>query len=378
MSLLRTEGDYLVYDGCNFFKQRLILSLVSGKPVRIIDIRADEVEPGLKEFEVSLIRILDKMTNGTQIEINKAGTAISFRPGALYGGHWEHDCSLERGIGYYLEVLIALGPFCKEPLDVVLRGITNSKDSPSVDIIKCSALNVLCRFLVNDEGLELNLVTRGLPPLGGGVVRFKCPTRKSLCTIQLTKQGVVKRVRGVAYANKVSPELANRTVEAAKGDLLKFLTDIYIHTDHNSGKKSGKSPGFGIFLQAETTQGVLYTVDRNSHTKNDGQEPLVPENLGKAAVLSLLDEIYRGGCCDSSYQWLVALFMALGQKNVATFLTGKGYFKLLSESPLQNHKKLFLRSFRTIHRIYRVFPETLKRLFISSIRSRTASTESQR
>ena len=48
----------------------------------------------------------------------------------------------------------------------------------------------------------------------------------------------------------------------------------------------------------------------------------MPENLGRDAAYKLLDEIYRGGCCDSTFQWLICLFMALGQKNVSKFLSG--------------------------------------------------------
>lgn len=323
MPPLKKEGDYIVYAGSNFIKQRLLLSLLSGKPVRIIDIRSDDVEPGLREYEVSLIRILDKISNGTRIEINPAGTVLSFRPGLLHGGRWQHDCSLERGIGYYLDVLIALGPFCKLPLDVVLRGITNSKESPSVDYIKSAAFNVLKRFLLDDEDLQLKVVRRGLAPLGGGEIHFQCPVRKILRTLQFLNQGMVKRIRGIVYACKVSPAMANRTVETAKGVMLKFLPDVYIYTDQNRGKLSGKSPGFGICLQAETTEGVYYAAELNSHAKGDGQSPSVPEDLGRQVAMQLLDEIHRGGCCDSTYQWLVTLFMTLGPKNVSKYLTGE-------------------------------------------------------
>lgn len=50
--------------------------------------------------------------------------------------------------------------------------------------------------------------------------------------------------------------------------------------------------------------------------------PSIPEDLGQEVAMRLLDEIYRGGCVDSSYQWLAALYMALGQKHVSKFLTG--------------------------------------------------------
>lgn len=55
--------------------------------------------------------------------------------------------------------------------------------------------------------------------------------------------GKVKRVRGVVYTARVSPAFANRMVESAKGVLLNFLPDVYIHTDHCKGDKAGKSPG---------------------------------------------------------------------------------------------------------------------------------------
>lgn len=99
MSIAVQKGSVLIYKGSNFFRQRLVLSVLSGKSVKINEIRALDDEPGLKEFEVNLIRLLDKLTNGTVIELNETGTSLYFQPGLLHGGTIEHDCSLLRGIG---------------------------------------------------------------------------------------------------------------------------------------------------------------------------------------------------------------------------------------------------------------------------------------
>lgn len=164
-----------------------------------------------------------------------------------------------------MDVLLAVGPFCKVPINATLRGITNSKDCPSVDHIKASALSNLLKFLVVDEGLELKIKQRGLRPLGGGEIIFKCPVRKTLRSLQFTKPGMIKRIRGVAYTSKVAPALGNRAIEAAKGKLLEFIPDIYIHADQNKGKSAGNSPGFGINLVAETTDGVFYSAENVSN-----------------------------------------------------------------------------------------------------------------
>lgn len=37
-----------MYDGCNFFRQRLVLSALSGKRVKIRNIRSKDDDPGLR------------------------------------------------------------------------------------------------------------------------------------------------------------------------------------------------------------------------------------------------------------------------------------------------------------------------------------------
>ncbi|XP_055376043.1 probable RNA 3'-terminal phosphate cyclase-like protein [Condylostylus longicornis] len=322
MPPITTENNLLVYQGCNFLKQRLILSVLSGKPIKIIDIRDNSIDPGLKEYEISLIRMIDKITNGTKIELDSTGTSLYFSPGLLHGGLLTHDCCVERNIGYYLEALIALGPFCKEPINAKLRGVTNSSESPSVDYVKQSAIPLLKKFLIVDDGLEMHIIKRGLKPSGGGEISFKCPVRKNIRAIQFVKSGMVKRIRGIVFGCKVSPALGNRAVESAKGVMLNFLPDVYINTDQNRGKTSGNSPGYGISLVAETTDGVFYGAEGVYDVTEKGENLITPEDLGKDVAFKLIDEIYRGGCVDSSFQWLASLYIALGEKNISKFLTG--------------------------------------------------------
>lgn len=99
---ITSDANLLQFQGSNFLRQRLILSILSGKAVHIVDIRKNDDEPGLRGYEVSLIRLFDKISNGSAIEINKSGTAVYFRPGLLHGGVVTHDCNTERGIGEFI------------------------------------------------------------------------------------------------------------------------------------------------------------------------------------------------------------------------------------------------------------------------------------
>lgn len=81
----------------------------------------------ISEYEVNLLRLIDKLTNGTTLEVNETGTNLVFQPGILVGGAIQHECCKERGIGYYLEVCLAFAPFCKKGLQITLRGVTNNQ-----------------------------------------------------------------------------------------------------------------------------------------------------------------------------------------------------------------------------------------------------------
>lgn len=93
------HNDLIVYKGSNFFRQRLLLATLSGRTIKIDEIRSTHDDPGLREHEVSLIRLLDKVTNGTRVELSETGTSVYYQPGILVGGQVTHSCSTQRGIG---------------------------------------------------------------------------------------------------------------------------------------------------------------------------------------------------------------------------------------------------------------------------------------
>jgi RNA 3'-terminal phosphate cyclase-like protein len=92
----------------------LVLSHVTGRSLRIDDIRLDDPAPGLRDYEASLLRLLERLSNGTVVEINETGTRLRYTPGVLLGGVLEHDCGTARGISYFLEPLVCLALFAKK------------------------------------------------------------------------------------------------------------------------------------------------------------------------------------------------------------------------------------------------------------------------
>ena len=144
-------------DGAAQFRQRLVVSLLSHRPLLIKNIRANDLEnPGLKDYEASFLRLIDSMTNGTKMEINATGTQLRFQPGVLLGGDIEHECPDSRSIGWFLEGILPLAPFGKESLSITFTGITDglSEVDPSPDYLRASAIPLFSVFGVGVDDEE--------------------------------------------------------------------------------------------------------------------------------------------------------------------------------------------------------------------------------
>merc|ERR1719215_1966369 len=127
------------------------------------------------------------------------------------------------------------------------------------------------------EGLSLQVSKRGAPPNGGGEVQLQVPIVRELTPCDLTGAGRVKRVRGVAYGTKVSPQICNRLVDSSRAVLNHFLPDVWVYTDVFKGKTSGLSAGFALTLVAETTSGALLSAEAV------GAGGVLPEEVGTQA-----------------------------------------------------------------------------------------------
>ena len=79
-------SKYLTFKGDSEFRQLLILSLLSGKPLVVEDIRHLDDDLGLTDYEVSLLKLIDELTNGTRTKLNETGTRLVLNPGFIIGG----------------------------------------------------------------------------------------------------------------------------------------------------------------------------------------------------------------------------------------------------------------------------------------------------
>jgi len=356
-------------DGAVQFRQRLVVSLLSHRPLLIRNIRSDDLQnPGLKDHEASFLRLIDKMANGSRMEINSTGTQLRFHPGILLGGDIQHECPSSRSIGWFLEGILPLAPFGKENIEITFTGITDGlcDIDPSPDYLHRSTTQIFQAFGIGvdedeDEQPQINVLQRAAAPQSvddvnivaannnnnnhysnyTGKVLLTCPViKQSLRSIDWVDPGRIKRIRGNAISCKiVSSSMAARVAYAAKGVFHRLLPDVWIHTDVNTPKRNrcGPNPGVMMVVSSESTTGVTLTAEccmnRHSQQKQGDQQHSsnnnnttggleVPEDMGKRGAYMLLEEIRRGGCIDTHCQSLAFLWMALTPEDVSRIRVG--------------------------------------------------------
>lgn len=333
---------------------RLVLSTLLGRAIHISQIRpSSPTNPGLSPSEVSFLRILEALTNGSHIEISYTGTVLLYKPGLITGSaagsganaagviRQELASNNTRGLSYFLLPLCLLAPFSKAKFNVLFTGpgvITSSVEKwgdMSVDSVRTAILPLFEKFGIERE-LELRVLQRSNPGPrgmgGGGEVQLLFGHQVRLPkTLHLLSPGRIKKVRGVAYATGVSGSNNARSIEAARGILNAFVSDIYIFSDmgsaslvsaperNNPNAKKKVGLGFGLSLVAESTSGCLFSADAASPP--EGGQP--PEDIGRLCAFKLLESLERGGCVSAEAAPLVLVLMSMGSEDVGRVQLGK-------------------------------------------------------
>jgi RNA 3'-terminal phosphate cyclase-like protein len=353
---MSTQQPLLHFSSHHSLTSRLVLATLLGRAIRIDNIRPKSpTNPGLAPHEISFLRLLEAVTNGSHIEISYTGTVLLYKPGLITGsapgsgaegvtGVLRHEISATntRGLSYFLLPMCLLAPFSKAKFNILFTGagvITSSTPAMwgdlSVDSVRTAILPLYAKFGI-ERDIELRILKRSNPGpkgMGGaGEVQLLFGHQVRLPkTLHAMNPGRVKKIRGVAYATGVSGQNNARMIEASRGVLNKFVGDIYIFSDVSSASlvdaptkdnptaKKKVGLGFGLSLVAESSSGCLYSAD--SASPPEGGQP--PEDVGRACAFQLLENIERGGCISLEATETIITLMSMGSQDVGRVQIGK-------------------------------------------------------
>ena len=350
-----SKSEFLRFTGHRGFARRLVLATLTGRSVHISKIRSSSPNhPGLAPHEISFLRLLEAVTNGSVIDVSYSGTTITYQPGLITGAVAgagtsdgdviEHNlpANNNRGITYFLLPLALMAPFSKAHMNVrfsgpgVITSATNTGDI-SVDSFRTAVLPLYGLFGIPPVRIELRILARSCAGPGGrgggGVVELRFASQVRLPkTLHLNQRGGrIRRVRGVAYCTGVAASNNGRMIQAAREVLNPLVPDIHVAAQYDTAPLVSTDPrdktikkrlglGFGLSLVAESSSaGVLYSADEVAPPEGG----VVPEDVGRRCAYQLLEMIAQGGCVSTVSASTVLTLMAMGSEDVGRLRLGR-------------------------------------------------------
>lgn len=283
--------------GGQILRTSLTLSALTKKPFRIYNIRANRPKPGLQRQHLTAVNAVKILTNAS-VKGDKVGSQeLIFEPREIVEkGSFVFDVGTAGSITLILQTILPL--LLNRDIKITLKGGTDVPKSPSIDYVRLTFLPLLDKIGVKTK---VELIRRGHYPEGGGEVRVY-EVRGDISSFQITDQGKLLMIKGIAHVSSLPQHIAEREAKSAKDFLSKrFNEPIQIDLDI---REKELSKGTGISLTA---------IFENTFLGSDalGEIGKRAETVGEEAAKSLYEDIITKATADRYMGDMLMLYASL-------------------------------------------------------------------
>ncbi|HEX5138172.1 MAG TPA: RNA 3'-terminal phosphate cyclase [Planctomycetota bacterium] len=200
--------------GGQIVRTALGLSLVTGREVRLRNIRARRARPGLLRQHLTAVeaaaRIGDARVEGARL----GSTELAFAPGRVRAGDSAFDVGTAGSVTLVLQTVLPALLVADAPSRVTLFGGTHNPLAPPFDFLARVFVPAIARM---GARVRLDLVRHGFFPAGGGEVRAEV-VPSPLAPLLLLQRGEILRRRAEAVVANLPLSIAERELRAIGWD----------------------------------------------------------------------------------------------------------------------------------------------------------------
>ena len=197
-------------------RSALTLSLLTGQPFEMINIRANRRKPGLKRQHLTALHAAQRIGNAEVRGDELNATEISFAPQGLQGGDYVFAVGTAGSASRVLQTVLLALTKADKPSRVVVQGGTHNDFAPPYDFLAESWLPLLRKMGVE---VESELIRPGFYPAGGGEMQVTIKPCAALQPIEINER---IRIRGRRAVIK-SAQLPERIAEQELAEVMRHL-----------------------------------------------------------------------------------------------------------------------------------------------------------
>ena len=230
--------------GGQILRTSVALSVITGKPVKIVKIRANRPNPGLRSQHLHGILALKELSNARVKGAQVGSTVLEFIPGKAEPKHVRVPIKTAGSVTLVLQALLPAMAFTGGSFEIT--GGTDVPWSPPVDYLKNVTLYALRKMGIE---AELEIRRRGHYPKGGGLVTGRINPWEERKPLRALEWGHIERFAGISHATNLPAHVAERQAKAA-GERIEELYSVPVEIETEVSRPLG--PGSGIVVWAET------------------------------------------------------------------------------------------------------------------------------
>ncbi len=240
--MLQIDGSYLEGGG-QILRISLFLSLLTGKPFHIYNIRSKRPNPGLKNQHLHIIKCLKEIS-----EIKVEGDTLNslevkFFPGKVIGGKVKIDFKTAGSIPLFLQTIFPVSLISEKPIYLEIQGGTDVPGAPTFDYFRFHFLPLFEKVLTENE---IFIIRRGYYPQGGGFVKLKFHGKLDKINLNFGK-GELKKIKGRLSGSKILKE--RNVLERMKESFLKKIKELNVNSEIEISYEESLSPGCAFFIK---------------------------------------------------------------------------------------------------------------------------------
>jgi len=210
--MIRIDGSH-GEGGGQILRSALTLSALTGKPMRIDNIRAGRRKPGLMAQHRKAVEAAAAVS-GARVEGARLGsTALTFEPRGLRSGDYRFDIGTAGSTSLVLQTILLPLAFAGGPSRVTVTGGTHVAWSPCFHYLDLYWLPCL-REIGMQVGLKL--ARAGFYPKGGGRIEAKIDPAGSLKPLDLTHRGNLGKILILSAVANLDVDIAHRQSRQAR------------------------------------------------------------------------------------------------------------------------------------------------------------------
>lgn len=278
--------------GGQILRTAVALSCVTGKAVRIRNIRTNRPKPGLAAQHLKGIEAAKIISNAEVEGLRIGSTEIVFNPGSVRGGNFRVDIGTAGSVTLIFQTVLLPLLFADRDSTLTVTGGTDVAWAPPVDYFKNVTLRALREM---GAECELEVLKRGYYPKGGGMVRLTVRPAEMKGVVY---ERIDEIVRGVSHCQNLPGHVAERQASSARN----FLEERGIRAEIRTEVLKGLSTGSGIVLWSGYKGGSAL-----------GERGKRAEVVGQEAAESLYRELMSDAAFDAHLADQVMPFAAMAR-----------------------------------------------------------------